>query len=191
MRRFFDALFGRTRLPKPKTEGVFRLITAEVGIQAELGWTPAGRAALCLKPLGTRDFALAGEELEELVRLVAGESGTQTETKADELGYRWLIFTDPDFEDLVGVVHVAGNELQAKGYGGQLLAAVFPFAPGAGQGSCYLIYSYKRGAFYPFIPRPGNKRDTAAELSAAGALERELPVEKDHSRWYPLWDLPV
>ena len=188
--RLFDALFGRTRLPKPKTEGVFSLITAEVGIKDALGWEPAGRAALCLKPLGTRDFALAGKELEELIRLIGGESGTEIKAKSDDLGYEWLIFSDTDFEDLVGVVHVAGKELHEKGYGGQLLAAVFRFRSDKDL-SPYLIYSYKRGAFYPFIPQAGHRRDHAKELSAAGLLERELPIEKDHSRWYPLWDLPV
>lgn len=189
--RFLDALFGRTRLPKPKTEGVFTLITAEVGIKEALGWAPAGKAALCLKPLGTRDFALAGKELEELVKLVASESGTETRVKSDEFGYQWLLFSDPDFEDLVGVVHIAGKELQEKGYAGQLLAAVFRFALETGTYPCYLVYSYKRGAFYPFIPRERQKRDHPAELSAAGLLERHLPMEKDHSRWYPLWDLPL
>ena len=49
------------------------------------------------------------------------------ETSADEYGYRWLIFRDPDFEDLVVALNTISTQLQESGYGDRLLAAVFPF----------------------------------------------------------------
>jgi hypothetical protein len=189
--RFFDALFGRTRLRRPKTEGLFDLVTAQVDLEVNLGWLPADTAALCLKPVTTVEFGVAQKELEELVRLAASDSGTAVRVEVDQFRYRWLIFTDPDFEDLVGVIHIAGNELLDKGYGEQLLAAVFRFRPEGTADPYYLIYGYKRGAFYPFIPLSGKRRDNPAELRAGALLERMLPTEKDQSRWYPLWDCPV
>ena len=33
---------------------------------------------------------------------------------SDAYGYLWLTFTDEDFEDLVGVIHIAGQELGEK-----------------------------------------------------------------------------
>ncbi|HHW10950.1 MAG TPA: hypothetical protein GXX29_13365 [Firmicutes bacterium] len=191
---WFDVLFGRTKLSRAKTDDMFALITARVDLESDLGWQPAGRAALCLKPVTTLDFRQAQEDVVALVRLTAADSRSQVKFHEDEFRYQWLLLYDDDFEDLVGVVHIAGKELQAKGYGQQLLAAVYTFTTGqAAEKSslAYLIYSYKRGRFYPFIPLPGKKRDTAAELRAAALIEKYLPLDKDHTRWYPLWDCPV
>ena len=44
--RWLDALFGRTRLPKPKTDALFTLITAQVDIEADLGWKSADQTAV-------------------------------------------------------------------------------------------------------------------------------------------------
>jgi len=191
--RWLDALFGRTRLPKPKTDALFTLITAQVDIEADLGWKSADRAALCLKPVTTSEFSQVTSDLESLVQLTATDSGTKVKVHEDEFHYRWFIFTDEDYEDLVSVIHIAAGELAAKGYGEQLLAAVYTFTVDVVGDitKCYLVYSYKRGAFYPFIPKVGHQRDNAAELQAAALLERYLPIEKDHTRWYPLWDCPV
>lgn len=189
--RFLDALFGRSRLERPKTDALFGLVTATVDLEDRIGWVPTKRAAVCLKPVSTTDFAAAEMELEQLVRLAARDSSTQVESVADQYRYRWLLLEDEDFEDLVGVIHIAGQELHGKGYGSQLLAAIFRFAQLRGDGAHYLIYSYKRGTFYPFIPLNGQRRDTAAELRVASLLPRILPAEQDHTRWYPLWDCPV
>jgi hypothetical protein len=189
--RFLDALFGRTRLPRPKTEGLFTLVTAQLDLESNLGWRPAGKAALCLKPITTTEFEAVQAELEDLVKLAAHDSDTQVSIELDQYRYRWLIFADSDFEDLVGVIHIAGRELQDRGYGEQLLAAIFRFARGDELAPHYLVYSYKRGAFYPFIPLPGQKRDTAAEMRAGALLGDQLPAERDQARWYPLWDCPV
>ncbi len=188
---WLDALLGRTRLPRPKTEELFTLVTAQVDIEADLGWVAAGRAALCLKPVTTAEFAEVEADLAGLVRLVATDSDTKVDVQVDEFRYRWLLFSDRDFADLVGVIHIAAQELQAKGYGEQLLAAVYPFAEKGAGAVAYVVYSYKRGAFYPFIPLADRKRDNGAELRAASLLERRIPVEKDYTRWYPLWDCPV
>jgi hypothetical protein len=189
--RFLDAILGRTRLPQPKMEALFGLITAQVDLEADLGWLPAGKAALCLKPVTTVDFSTAEAELEELVRFTAKDSDTQLQVQVDQYHYRWLIFSDNDFEDLVGVIHIAGKELQDKGYGEQLLAAIFRFNQREATTPGYLVYSYKRGAFYPFMPLPGQKRDNGAELHVGGLLGKHLPSESDHTRWYPLWDCPM
>jgi hypothetical protein len=189
--RFFDWLFGRTRLARPQTEPLFRLITAQVDLQATLGWVCADRAALCLKPMATVQFKETEKELHDLLRLVVEESSTRLHVELDAYGYLWLIFTDEDFEDLVGVIHIAGQELGEKGYGEQMLAAVFRFSGPEVQAPHYLIYSYKRGAFYPFVPLPGKKRAHAQELRAGSLLSEFLPYEADYSRWYPLWDCPA
>ncbi|WP_326808039.1 MULTISPECIES: PspA-associated protein PspAB [unclassified Streptomyces] len=55
-----------------------------------------------------------------------------------------------------------------------------------------LIYLYKRGTFYPFAPLPGaaEKRDNGLELQVRALLANDLPLEKDLSRWFPVWSAP-
>ncbi|MFJ9621185.1 hypothetical protein [Streptomyces sp. NPDC101181] len=64
--------------------------------------------------------------------------------------------------------------------------------PGSGGRALALVYLYKRGTFYPFAPLPGTaeKRDNQLELQVRSALGDDLRVEKDLSRWFPVWGAP-
>ncbi len=190
---FFDTLFGRTRLPKAKPERLFAMATAYLAVETDLGWTPSGRAGICLKPVTTGEFSHTTEELAGLVRLAAKETATQLQTIEDEYRFQWLIFQDPDFEDLVTLAHLVAQTLEDHGYGEQLLSAVFRFLRReAGEQPAYFVYNYKRGTFYPFIPGDRTReRDNAAELRLQAAMRDELPVEPELERWYPLWGIPL
>jgi hypothetical protein len=115
------------------------------------------------------------------------DSGTKMERTVDEYGYEWLTLTDSDFEDLVTTIHVAAQSMTDDGFGEQLLCALFGFEPE----SVRFVYNFKRGAFYPFVPRGKNSRDTERELQLQARLEDELPIEPELERWYPLWDAPI
>ncbi|MGB4511799.1 MAG: hypothetical protein WBI31_09095, partial [Thermacetogeniaceae bacterium] len=107
--------------------------------------------------------------------------------------YTWLLFADPDWDDLVQLVHLSAQTLKENGYDTQLLAAVFPFKQEKSNEQLYLIYYYKRGSFYPFIPADNQRkqRNYSLEQRVFTMLENELPWEKDTSFWYPLWGCPV
>jgi hypothetical protein len=94
--------------------------------------------------------------------------------------------------DLVTTVHMVNSTLAERGYGNQLLASVFAFRGESG-GVSYLVYLFKRGTFYPFVPEPGGgeKRDNQRELQLQGALQGEVPLEADLTRWFPIWGAPV
>jgi len=69
---------------------------------------------------------------------------------------------------------------------------VFGFQLGPDKKPAYWVYSFRRGAFYPFIPVAGKRqRDNSEELRLASVLEKELHMEKQMELWYALWDLPV
>ena len=191
-------LLGRTRLKAPDMDRLFKLATAGPGLDsAELA--PDGRWAVCLRPVEGAEFAAVERDLTELVQLACRDHdfNSQSEIQRDGLGYVWIVFSDPDLEDGVTLVHLVGSTLTEKGYGEQLLAAVFRMrlTDGGRDGTdgCYLIYNYKRGYFYPFVPKTGGERahDTAAEFRVGSALQPLLPVEPDLTRWFPLWDCPV
>lgn len=100
---------------------------------------------------------------------------------------------DPDrLADLVTALHGANSSYQQAGFGPGLLCSVVGFG-GDVDGRprrIGLVYLYKRGTFYPFAPTGPEVRDTALELQLRSALEGDLKVEPDLSRWFPVWGAP-
>jgi hypothetical protein len=184
-----DALFGRKKLKSPANDRLFAISTARITLETELGLKSAGSAAVVFKSQSSSEFVRSENEIQELLDVTSNESGTKVERKTDAFGFEWLVMRDPDFEDLVTTVHLVGSELKDRGFGEQLLAAVFKFD--AAKGPVYWIYGYKRGAFWPFVPTGGTERNNAEELELKAKLEQELPIEQDLSRWLALFDAPL
>ena len=185
-----NILFGRKKLSGAKLDQLFALSAAHVTLEAELGLRSAGVAAVGFKPLSAGEFARAEADIDELLGVAAQSSGSEVRRRSDAYGFQWLVVRDPDFEDLVTAVHLVSSELQARGFGEQLLAAIFRFE-GRGRPT-HLVYGYKRGTFWPFIPTGQDQvRDNAEELRLKGELEGELPIEPDLERWLGLFDAPL
>jgi hypothetical protein len=184
-----DALFGKKKLSEPKEDQLFALTTAAVTLETSLGLKSAGSAAIAFNPQSSGEFRSAFDDVDELVDAVAEQCGSKIERKTDEYGYDWVIVHDDQLEDLVGAAHTLASELTAKGFGSQLLAAIFRFD--GYEHPVYWIYGFKRGAWWPFIPTGDSKRDNAKELELKSQLEGELPVEQDLTRWLALFDAPV
>lgn len=185
-----NVLFGRKKLPKAIQEKLFAISTARITLETDLGLKPTGDAAVIFKPLSAAEFVRAENDLQELLEVAAADTHSKIERRGDEFGYEWLIIRDNDFEELVATVHLVASELVARGFGEQLLAAVFRFE--GGKHPLYWVYGFKRGAFWPFIPTgEGKERDNAEELELKAKLEKELPVEQDLTRWLALFDAPI
>lgn len=188
---FLDFLLGSTKLPQPKSERLFAIATARVTLEAKLGLKPAGNAAICIKPMESSTYERTRAEVEDLLRLGSREAGTAYRLENDSYGYLWVVLTDPDFEDLVSGIHMVARSLTDSGLGQQLLCAVYPFSNGF---KVYWIFSFKLGAYYPFVPsseKTGRERDSALELRLRSVMAEELPIEKDVERWYPIWEMPL
>src|SRR5437879_627725 len=138
-----DVLFGRKQLSEPKPDQLFALATAAVTLDTELGLKSAGVAAIAFKPQSSGEFRSAFDDVDQLVEAVAQQSGSELERKSDEYGYDWIIAKDPDIEDLIATAHTLASELTAKGFGSQLLAAIFRFD--GYEHPVYFIYGFKRG----------------------------------------------
>ncbi len=185
-----NVLFGRKKLKDAARERLFAISTARITLETELELRPTGAAGVCFKSLSAGEFVRAENDLQQLLEAVAAESGSKVERRSDEYGFEWLIVHDDGFEDLVATVHLVASELASRGFGPQLLAAVFPFEGGGKR--VYWIYGFKRGAFWPFVPTgDGKERDNAEELELKAKLEKELPVEQDLTRWFGVFDAPV
>jgi hypothetical protein len=184
-----DILFGRKQLKEASPDRLFALSTARVTLEVELGLQPAGVAGVVFKPLSAAEFTAAERDLNELLDAAARDSQSEVTRSGDEYGYQWIVVRDEQLEDLVTTVHLITSELIAKGFGPQLLASVFRFDDA--ERPVFLIYAYKRGAFYPFVPTGDGQRDNARELELKAKLEHELPIEEDLSRWFGMYDLPL
>lgn len=188
--KWLEALFGQARVPKSRLEQLFALSTAGVTLETTLGLRPSGRAGLVFGAVESSFFKTAEQELEQLLRLALAETGTRYSRRADRYSFQWLVLEDEQLEDLVAAAHLVGQTLQGHGFGDRLLAAVFGFEGADGQ-RVFWIYNYKRASFYPFAPI-GNeqRRNNALELRLSAVMRRELPIEPEQERWYPIWSSP-
>src|SRR6266545_618220 len=185
---FLDVLRGGSRkLKQPAPDRLFAMSTAAVTMETGMGLRSDGKAAIVFQRLETSDFDGIVAEMEEVLHGTGEDTGTEIAKSDDEFGYRWMVLSDPDFEDLVVGVNGVSSALVGGGYGDRILCAVFPFRDD-GNRRVFWIYNYKRGAFYPFVPARGEQqRDSERELRLKAQIGAELPVEAELDRWFPLW----
>ncbi len=190
--KWVDTLLGRTKPTKANLDALFAVPGAAITLEAAMGLTTAGAAAVCFKPATAYDFATTCAEITELLELSGKDTGSTVSQSEDSYGYHWIVVHDDDMSDLVTTVHMVNSSLAERGFENQLLASVFAFRDGGGS-VVYLVYLFKRGTFYPFVPAPGGgeRRDNQKELQLQGALQGEVPLEGELSRWFPILGIPV
>ncbi|HXW58922.1 MAG TPA: hypothetical protein VEJ23_05535 [Solirubrobacteraceae bacterium] len=198
-----DILTGRHELKGPAPDRLFAITTAYVTLQSAHAIDPTGVAAIVFQALATSEFDETLTEMEAVVKSAGQESATSVSTQDDSYGYRWMVLRSPgdapSVEDLaVGINAVAGS-IETAGYGERLLCAVFGFADQHADAQAkriYLIYNYKRGFWYPFVPAAGagegeQQRATERELQIKAQIGSEMPIEPEIERWFPLWGIPI
>ncbi|MBW1596316.1 hypothetical protein [Streptomyces sp. JJ38] len=188
---FLDVLFGRTKPVKPDLDQLFGLPSAAITLQAAVGFTPTGAGSVCFASVEGGAFARMRSDVRALLDADAERGGAPVEFSRDAYGYTWLLSRRaPDaLPALVNDLHAVNTTLQEDGFGPRLLCSLVAFRDEK-QRPLALVYLYKRGTFYPFAPLPGEKRDNPLELQVRAALQNDLPIEKDLTRWFPLWGAP-
>jgi hypothetical protein len=203
----FDTILGRTKPVQSNLDALFAIPSASVTLQSAAAMTCSGHAGVCFKPPSGQGFA---DMQAEVVTLLSMEGAAGITSSTDSFGYQWLVVADADIEALVTQIHLVNSSLSDAGWGPQLLCSVFGLASlplaspasdareGAAIGggtvlasSGYLVYLFKRGTFYPFVPTGAEQRSTEEEFKLRSLLADDLTVETDLDRWFPLWDLPV
>ena len=186
-----DILLGRSKPAKPDLDALFALPNAAITLEAAAGLKPAGVGSVCFKAAEGGAFA---QTQADVVGLLTADQTARIEQVTDSYGFTWLVCRhDPD--DLAGLVtelHAVNSALADAGFGPALLCTVVVFADAVDGATrrVGLVYLYKRGAFYPFSPTGRQTRDTAFELQLRAQLGADLPIEKDLTRWFPVWDAP-
>ncbi|MFJ4503009.1 hypothetical protein [Streptomyces sp. NPDC088864] len=188
-----DTILGRSKPVRPDLDQLFAVPSAALTLRAATGFAPTGRGSVCFAGVEGSAFARIQQDVRELLDADTGRGGIPVEFSRDSYGYTWLLARQPaeDTAALVNDLHAVNTLLQDAGFGPQLLCSLVAFKDPAGR-ALALVYLYKRGTFYPFAPVPGaaEKRDNQLELQVRAALGDDLRVEKDLSRWFPVWGAP-
>ena len=181
------ALFGKPKPVKPNLEFLLAAPKSFAVLKEELQLVPSGVAGICFKSLTSEGVVHTDEELVAMLKI------NPTALSTDDLGFKWVIEGNTDPEALTTQLHKCASALDENGLGAHMLCAVFAFKPvtAPGQGSLRMVYLFKRGTYYPFSPTGAESRDNEFELRAQSFLGGALPLEKDLSKWMPLWGLPV
>ena len=187
---FLDTLLGRSKPVQPNLDRLFALPSAAVTLAAGTSFTATGVGSVCFRPMEGRAFSDVEDDVRQLLDSDA-EKTMPVEVTADSYGFTWMVIRQPpdQFESLVTDLHAVNSTLADNGFGPSLLCSLVTFRDPR-QRHLAIVYLYKRGTFYPFVPLPGEKRDSALELQVKAAIEGELPLETDLGRWFPVWGAP-
>lgn len=180
----FDSIFGRTKITPGKTDQLFALSTASLDIEAKLDSRYGQVAAIVLRAVDNSAYETIEKDVHDLLAIGGKDLKVTARMVSDTIGFRWIIMEGPSLEDAINGLHMTADMVKQAGYADSLLAAMFRFA------DWYLIYSYRRATFYPFMPERARTRNESREFRIRQTLVNALPMEKDPERWYPLWDPP-
>ena len=184
----WSKLTGQDRGNHPQEDPLFRLSSLQDRLQARQ-WRFSGQSGVAVKLYEGAAFTAAAAAALEVLERYATEHSLQVTHDDDQYGYRWFLLQGGEVSDHTIGLHTIGKLLGDEGFGDGLLAAALKFARPTD--SFYLIYNFKRGRFYPFMPDGTTEgRQTAAEFSLTSETP-ELPWEKDLAFWYPIWGFPV
>ncbi len=198
---FMDAVLGRTRLPKAKSDKLFEITTASITLESNLGLKPSEYAGICFKPIGTSAYESTRKEIQELLEYSSKDKETKFKIEKDNYNFLWVIFKDSDFEEIVTNIYLVSQTLEEHGLGEHTLCIISRFdSESVGLTayseektnrlkSVYWIYNFKQGNYYPFIPLSDKQRNSPFEFRLRADMERELSIETNIEKWYPLWEI--
>ncbi|HYZ60451.1 MAG TPA: hypothetical protein VE544_12405 [Nitrososphaeraceae archaeon] len=195
--RFFHGLWknsdNTTRKIQADFDAINSLSSAYVTLETKLNLRSTGRTAVCIKRASAQEFNEMKQEIEKFLEASQADFDLSFRAVVDPYDYLWIVILSKTIEDNVAVITAIGDTIDQKGFSDRLLASVFEFNNGTLIE--YLIYNYKIDKFYPFVPinEQQKQRNHSEELKIMSALidEKMLPFEKDMSRWYPIWNIPV
>ncbi len=169
---------------------IFSISSAKLTLESKINLKGTGKAAIGLKGVSGMFFAEALKEVEHLFDVDKKDSDLSYRLINDSYGYIWIILQSRSTEHLLSSISAVGQILSDRGFARQLFTALFQFIDSDNKkNNRYLVYNYASNKFYPFVPIGKNARDNETEREIMDTVVNEMPLEKDTSLWYPIWDL--
>lgn len=185
---FLDSLLGRTKPPKANLDVLFSVPQAALTMQAE-GFAFTGRGAVCFRDA---DGKADDELITSAQEMIRTDPNASAELHADEFGFTWLEVVRPsgDVAGLVTDLHAVNSTLNDHGFDAGLLCSTVIFEHEGRR--LALVYLFKRGTFYPFVPETtsARRRDNPTELQIRALIENDVPIEADLQKWLAIWGAP-
>ena len=184
---WLDRVMGRSRPVAANLDQLFAVPDAAITLESALGLKPTGLGSVCFR---LAEGGASAAVTDDVQALLDADGGPKVERSQDSYGYTWLLVRhDPtEISALVTDLHAINATLQDNGFGPTLLCSLVSFRGATSR--LALVYLYKRGSFYPFVPSGDQTRDSAFELQVRALLADDLRVEPDLSRWFPVWGAP-
>ena len=191
MRESISTSGGGSKKRGTDSDTISSLSSAYIALKTRLDLKSTGRSAICIKKVELGPFSEMKQEIENFLDASKADFELTYRTIVDPYGYLWIIIMTKTLEDNVAAIASIGDTIEERGFSDKLLASIFDFNDGSTAN--YLIYNYKLDKFYPFVPinEQQKRRDHDKELKIMSAVGDELPVEKDMSNWYPIWNIPI
>ncbi|MGL5825694.1 MAG: PspA-associated protein PspAB [Nocardioides sp.] len=212
----WGAMTGRMRVKKSNLDALFLVPSAAITLETAAGIKPTGVGSVCFRAATGAAFAQTQADVLDLIN--ADPQAPDVSVSRDRFGFTWLVVQQdprengdpdmgapdmgapdmgapdmgaPDMGALCTDLHAVNTALEMQGFDAGLLCSLVTFRDPAGT-AVGLVYLYKQGTFYPFVPVPGNqeRRDNLLELQVRDYLAAELPMERDLQRWMAVWGAP-
>lgn len=181
-------------------EGIFSLASAYITLETKLGLTSTNRCGICIKNVNGTYFSDTVGEVQEFLKISSNEFQTKYVVVNDKYGYLWIMLKGMSVEDILVASNGIADIIIDRGFKDQMLAAAFEFRKVVTPSSNldrtqlepqFLIFNYKRGKFYPFVPLGAQeKRRNDYELTLMSIISKEVPWEAEMNVWYPMWGMP-
>jgi hypothetical protein len=214
-----NTILGRTKPVQSNLDALFAIPSASITLQSAAGMSCSGHAGVCFKPPSGQGFEDMQAEVVKLLSM-DGTNGLRKAEDAfgyhwlvlEDADIEQLVtqihLVNSSLSDagwgpqllcsVFGLAHLPGSEASSEPASDLTLEPASDLMPEstAGPGhvlpsSAYVVYLFKRGTFYPFIPDGHEHRNIEQELKLKSLVADDLTVEPDLDRWFPLWDLPV
>ena len=215
-----NTILGRTKPVQSNLDALFALPAASITLQSSTGMTCSGHAGVCFKPPTGQGFEEMQSEVVKLLAMDTAAGFHKAEDSygyhwlviedadIEELVTR-VHLVNSSLSDSgwgpqllcsvfgIALVDSPGSSAAPEPDPDLVPDPSAPMPePTAGPGhvlasTAYLVYLFKRGTFYPFVPTGHEQRDMEEELKLKSLVADDLTVEPDLDRWFPLWDLPV
>jgi len=185
---FWDSILGRSKPPKADLDVLFGVPQAALSLQAE-GFAFTGVGAVCFRDSDGRadDEVIASAEA-----MVRTDPTASVALSHDEFGFSWFEVSRPGGEvsALVTDLHAVNSTMAEHGFDTALLCSTVVFERDTHR--LALVYLFKQGTFYPFVPDPAaaRRRDNPTELQIRALVEGDVPIEPELGRWLALWGAP-